>query len=364
MLIEGGGFGKQPTVSLGGRPAEIHWRTDGGGLIVQVPSGVAAGAQPLVVEVGGKRAETTVHVQRLAVVLDGPRGLCIRSKSVAAAENPRRSKAMAKRCRLRMHATALSADGAAAYVLWQDRDRDEVAIVDLTAAKGPFLRDHRRLSHRAQTIVAASAAKVVAIIGENQITVWNVSEANRPSPWPAAKLPEEARGATLFALDRQGHSCRRDFPNRTKSRCTTSGQRGPTLCPKKWRGRRCYRWLGSRCSTICAFLPMADAVDAKRRSIRRQSPAADPTCGAVFGRKRAGPNQAVAVCRQADRSKDAGGTARADGGTQPTDRQRSDHPGGARAIAGAVFDGSAWRRAKAQPDRCFASLKAAPSKPC
>ena len=217
VLIEGGGFGKQPTVSLGGRPAEIHWRTDGGGLIVQVPSGVAAGAQPLVVEVGGKRAETTVHVQRLAVVLDGPRGLLHTLKVSGGGGKPPTVEGYGQAVPVaHARSLALSADGAAAYVLWQDKDRDEVAIVDLTAAKGPFLRDHRRLSHRAQTIVAASAAKVVAIIGENQVTVWNVSEANRPLPWPAAKLPEEARGATLFALDPTGTLLAAGFPEQNE----------------------------------------------------------------------------------------------------------------------------------------------------
>jgi hypothetical protein len=79
-----------------------------------------------------------------------------------------------------------------------------VVIVDLTAAGGPTVRDQRPLRHRAEAILGASNAQTVAIVGDDQLTLWDVSEANRPSPWPAAMLPSELRGATTLALDPTG----------------------------------------------------------------------------------------------------------------------------------------------------------------
>src|SRR5947207_1593806 len=40
LLVEGWGFGKQPTVTVGGRAAEVFAHTVGGGVIVKVPTGV------------------------------------------------------------------------------------------------------------------------------------------------------------------------------------------------------------------------------------------------------------------------------------------------------------------------------------
>lgn len=213
VLIQGSGFGKQPTVSLGGRPAEIRWRTDGGGLIVQVPSGVSTGTQPLVVEAAGKRAETSVSISRLAVVLDGPRGLLHALRvSGGSGQQPVVEGFGQPLAVKNARSLAVSSDGAAAYVLVQDKDHDEVAIVDLTAPSGPAIRDQRRLKHRAATVLAASAAPVVAIVGDSDVTVWDASEAVRPSPWPAAALPIEARGATLFSLDSTGTLLAAGFP--------------------------------------------------------------------------------------------------------------------------------------------------------
>ncbi len=205
LLIEGSGFGKQPTVLLGGRPAEVRWRTSGGGLIVQVPTGGPTGAQPLVVEAAGKRAEATVTVHRLAVVLDGQRGLLHTLRIAGGGGQSPTVEAYGKPLVVAgARGLAVSSDGAAAYVLLHSGDREQVAIVDLTAVGGPSVRELRPLRHRASAIVGAASAPTVAIVGENELTLWDVSEANRPISWPVAALPTEAHGATMFALHPNG----------------------------------------------------------------------------------------------------------------------------------------------------------------
>lgn len=205
LLIEGSGFGKQPTVLIAGRPADVRWRTSGGGLIVQVPGGGPAGAQSVVVEAAGKRAESPLVIHRLAVVLDGQRRLLHALRVLGGGGQPLTVEPFGKPVSVgRALGLALSSDGAAAYVLVSEGDREQVAIIDLTASGGPSLRDKRPLRHRATAIVAASSARTVAMVGDRELTLWDVSEASRPTPWPAATLPAEAHGATTFALSPTG----------------------------------------------------------------------------------------------------------------------------------------------------------------
>src|SRR5690242_1805762 len=49
LLIEGENFGRLPTVSIGGRATTIVARTDGGGIVARVPTGVPVGNVPVVV---------------------------------------------------------------------------------------------------------------------------------------------------------------------------------------------------------------------------------------------------------------------------------------------------------------------------
>src|SRR6267142_33180 len=71
LWIHGTGFGRQPSVAVGGRPAAVLARTSDGGILVRVPPLTPAGVQAVVVgnEVG--RGEKAVTVRRYAAVLGG-----------------------------------------------------------------------------------------------------------------------------------------------------------------------------------------------------------------------------------------------------------------------------------------------------
>jgi hypothetical protein len=205
LLIEGSGFGKQPTVLIAGRAADVRWRTSGGGLIVQVPSGGPAGAQSVVVEASGKSAESPLLIHRLAVVLDGQRRLLHALRVLGGSGQQLTVEPFGKPVPVgRALGLSLSSDGAAAYVLVSEGDREQVAIVDLTASGGPSLKEKRPLRHRAKAIVSASAARTIAIVGDRELTLWDVGEACHPTAWPAASLPAEASAATTFALSPKG----------------------------------------------------------------------------------------------------------------------------------------------------------------
>ncbi len=205
VLIEGSGFGKQPTVSIAGHPAEVRWRTVGGGIVLQVPLGSEAGPQPLWVEAGGRRAQATVTLQRLGVILDARRGaLHFVRIGGEAGPSPTVQTVGQPLALPGAHAVALSSDGAAAYVLCRSGQADQIAIVDLTAPQGPRVYDTRPLRHAAHSLLTAERAPTLAAVGDGTVTVWDIREPRRPAPWGPAALPDAAHAAHTAALDPAG----------------------------------------------------------------------------------------------------------------------------------------------------------------
>ena len=205
LLIEGSGFGKQPSVGIGTRPAELRWRTAGGGIVIQVPLGSQTGEQPLWVKSGGQQSQIMVTLHRLGAVLDARRGQLhvIRvggetgpSPTVQTVGQPLKLPGA--------HAVTLSNDGAMAYVLVHHGETDDVAIVDLTAPQGPRVHDTRPLRHAAYSVLAAERAPTLAAVGANTVTVWDISEPRRPAPWSPAELPEGTPASHTAALDPSG----------------------------------------------------------------------------------------------------------------------------------------------------------------
>lgn len=206
ILIEGRGFGKHPTVQIGGRPAELLYRTAGGGIIVRLPAGIGTGLQGISVQgQRGDRAQAPIEVRRLALVLDRRRGLL---HTIEVGGGPGRPPdARSARQPLRIpgaRGLAVDPSGAAAYVLVAGKDQDQVAIVDLGAPAGPAVAEARGLTHRAYAIVAAERASAVVMVGQEHLTRWDTVKPLSPSPWRAARMPQEARSGPSVALSPTG----------------------------------------------------------------------------------------------------------------------------------------------------------------
>lgn len=199
VLIEGRGFGKLPTVGIGGRPAELLWRTAGGGIVVRLPVGGPAGPQTITVQAAGGRAEAPVTIRRLGVVVDRSRGQ-IHSVDVGAAPQPTLRPAGPPLGLKDAGAVAMAFDGSVAYVAAGSR----VAAIELGAAGGPRLAAPRPVSHPVTGLAAAERAPVLAVLGPQRLTLWDVRDAARPAPWPAATLPDEVAGFAAGALDPTG----------------------------------------------------------------------------------------------------------------------------------------------------------------
>lgn len=205
LLIEGSGFGKGPTVAIAGRPAEVRWRTEGGGIVVQVPAGCAVGPQRLSVQNGDGRDEVPVTLQRLAAVLDPRRGELYALRVGNGAPTTAGPALRLGSPGSQPLGMAMSPDGVAAYVLLatsgkQGTPTGEVVVVDLVAPGGPRVADTRKLRHRAHSITAAERAGVLAMVGDEQVTLWDINEARRPAAWQPSNLPAAAQKAWTAAL--------------------------------------------------------------------------------------------------------------------------------------------------------------------
>lgn len=209
ILIEGSGFGIQPAAGIGSRSGEILWRTSGGGIVMRVPVGSAAGRQTAWVQAGFRRTEAPVELHRIGLVLDTRRGklhtVLVRGDADA---TPGVTAAGAPLDVPDARALAISPSGAAAYVLQHGGGApgggDRIAIVDLAAPGGPRITETRPLRHAVHSLVVAERDPVLAAVGPDQVTLWDLTEARRPAPWAPAPLPEEVQGAHAAALDPSG----------------------------------------------------------------------------------------------------------------------------------------------------------------
>jgi hypothetical protein len=194
LLIEGSGFGKQPTVTIDGQASEVLARTAGGGIVARVPGGVAPGSRPVVVTVGDSQGAASFPLRRLAVALhqgvvhvvelraDGP-PVAVGALPVAGART-----------------IAVSSDGACAYALGDGK----LHIIDLGAPGGPTLIGTREVAVAAFALLAAERAPLLFAVGEDALQVFDTQDPRSPARYDRVALPEATRGARRAALDPDG----------------------------------------------------------------------------------------------------------------------------------------------------------------
>ena len=203
LLIEGSGFGKQPTVKVGGRPAAIEGRTSDGGIVVRVPQGAAPGSLTVVVSTAKGRAERAIPMRRFALVAVGEKNH-LHVLEVGKEAHPFGHPLELPDAQL----VRFSWDGSAAYVVAQGATGNaRVHVIDMTAPGGPRLAQTFELSERTR-LAAASAdnAPVLAIVGETKLFLMDIHHSKRPSRWPPIALSEPVlkAGVVGAALDPDG----------------------------------------------------------------------------------------------------------------------------------------------------------------
>jgi hypothetical protein len=182
VLIEGSGFGKLPSVKIGGAPFAIEARTGNGGVVGRIPAGIDSGAAEVAVAGGGGRDATTIEVERHGVLVDRATG---NVHVVAFGADDR----VAVRGSFAMPGAvgvAFAPGGSIAYVAANPpggATTSTIHVISLTAAGGPKLLRQRHLPiPRVSAIATARAAPIGAVAGSGKLVVLDLSVPRGPTP--------------------------------------------------------------------------------------------------------------------------------------------------------------------------------------
>ncbi len=195
LWIRGNAFGRQPTVTVGGRPAAVLGRTRDGGIVVRVPIATPTGSQPVVVSNEVGHGERPIAIRRYAAILSPGSGQL--GWAEVAGDGPIAAGATpVERARF----MALSADGRAAYLAPAARSTLDVVEIPATGApKAIYRLDLGPAPVRA--LAAAARAPVLAVVRESDVVVVDTSSPLRPARSTPRALPKELRNAGVAAAD-------------------------------------------------------------------------------------------------------------------------------------------------------------------
>lgn len=197
MLIEGEGFGKLPTVRVGGQPMEVLARTASGGIVGRVPPRIDAGPSAVEVSHPSGSDRTSVEVVRYGLVVDHGLGMVHvvsigpGARATGVTSMPIEGAQMA----------AISPDGQAAYVATDPADASrtaQLAVLVMTASGGPrYVRSHNLPLARVSTMAVAPKAKVAVVAGGERMLVLDLGVPHTPSIGVPVPLVGDARAIAL-----------------------------------------------------------------------------------------------------------------------------------------------------------------------
>lgn len=195
LWIHGHGFGRQPTVLVGGRAALVLGRTHDGGILARVPAGTPPGSQPVVVlnEIG--KSSFPIAIRRYAAVLAPGSG------QVGWTEvGPTGAKAAGATPVANGRWLALSSDGRAAYVA--EASGGMIDVIEVPAPGAPKLIYRLNLGPgKVLALAVAARAPVLAVVRKNDVVVVDTSSPLHPARSEPRALPQEVRDGRIAAAD-------------------------------------------------------------------------------------------------------------------------------------------------------------------
>ena len=195
LWIRGNAFGRQPSVTVGGRPAAVLGRTRDGGIVVRVPIATPTGSQPVVVRNEVGHGERPIAIRRYAAILAPGSGQLAWAE--LAGDGPIAAGTTAIE---RARWLAISADGRAAYLAPATRSILDVVEIPAAGSPKPIYRlDLGPAPVRA--LVAATRAPVLAVVREADLIVVDTTSPLRPARSAPRALPKELRNAGIAAAD-------------------------------------------------------------------------------------------------------------------------------------------------------------------
>ncbi len=203
ILVEGGDFGKQPAVNIGGRPAVVLGRTGNNGILTRIPVGVPTGEVEVEVSHTRGRGARAVQVTRYALVAQPETGQVF---VVAVGADG----ALTLHATLAMpgaHDVAISGDGVGGYVATSAGGKAGLAVLAMSASGGPKLvRTLPLTGTRADRVACAADGPLGVVVGGSTMTPFDTTDARNPALYDAWDLGKIAASIRAVALDPSGHT--------------------------------------------------------------------------------------------------------------------------------------------------------------
>jgi hypothetical protein len=195
LWIHGRGFGRQPTVLVGGRPAAVLGRTRDGGILARVPTATPSGSQPVAVSNEVGRGEQLISIRRYAATL-APGSGQIGWAQIAAEGATAAGTTPVPGARW----LALSSDGRAAYVA--EAQRSMIDVIEVPAPGAPKVIYQLEVGRgRVLALAVAARAPVLAVVHQNDVVLVDTSSPIHPARSQPRALPQEIRDAHIAAAD-------------------------------------------------------------------------------------------------------------------------------------------------------------------
>ena len=276
LWIRGRAFGRQPAVTVGGRPAAVLGRTRDGGIVVRVPPATPSGSQPVVVSNEVGRGERPIAVRRYAAVLAPGAGEI--GWADVGTDGPIAAGATAVRGARWL---ALSSDGRAAYLA--EASRSTVQVVEMPAPGGPKVVYRLDLGNDPiVALAAAGRAPMLAVVREKDVMLLDTSSPLRPARSTPRRASARDRASACrrrrpFARRQaaRGRHGRRQPRRVARSRCRA----GAPPWRASWRSSRTFaracwstsrsRRRATRCGSCRATRRAAARADRNRPSCAR-----------------------------------------------------------------------------------------------
>ncbi|MFH1131697.1 MAG: IPT/TIG domain-containing protein [Pseudomonadota bacterium] len=187
LLIRGSNFGKQPTVTIGGRPGEVIAHAKGGAIIVRVPTEIDPGLIELTVaNENGSRSKKHL-VRRLGVAISGQELLLFEVGVDGLAKD------LEQRIPLvGANSLAISADGSVAYVAGTKTNEVIFWVVDLTSKnEGRIVSERKMPGKRVIALATAKKAPLGAVLTDTHLVYFSTERMLRPEFYRAHPLAIE-----------------------------------------------------------------------------------------------------------------------------------------------------------------------------
>lgn len=193
LWIRGRAFGRQPTVSIGGRPAAVLSRTADGGILVRVPPSTPAGIQDVVVTQERAQCRRSVQVRRYLVTRPPVGGVVAVASVDGEGVTPGGGIELAGALHL-----AMSADGRAVYTT--GAAGGSLTVLDLAAQGGPRARAPLPLGPGPVVALLAPAYATRGVaVRERDAVILDLRSPLRPARAAVVDLPAEIRDGKVRA---------------------------------------------------------------------------------------------------------------------------------------------------------------------